>query len=384
MLYHIPEVNMDRLTKKLTTIGNKCHRFGCDFTFNIVGEHYEKYRQDNGYIGTMKYIEVNISGRAVINDWAFVATLQHTENGNIVRVFDDQEVPDWAYTVEPKCDHCSTKHKRKDTYIIRNTVSGEFKQVGRSCLKDFTKGLSADMVADYLSYLNTLEKSSVDFTHVKPYYIIKDYLLYVAETIKHFGYLSKSNAGCCDIPTSSRAFGYMIRPNAQERKEMESVGFEAYTEANEATVTAALKWLSTQEDDFGYIHNLKVACGREYCESRDFGIIASLIPAHFKAMKKEAERLAREAAKANKPKTSWVGEVGQRIEITAECKCVASWYNDFGPGYLYKLTTAEGNIFTWKTGKVIEDGKVTLKGTIKAHTEFRDEKQTELTRCKIS
>jgi hypothetical protein len=250
--------------------------------------------------------------------------------------------------------------------------------------KTIKRFLSAEMVAAYLSYLDTLEKSSIDFSSSKPYYNVKEYLLYVAETVKHFGYLSKANAGYNGTPTSCRAFGYMVRPNAQERKEMESVRFEACTEENENTIATALQWLNTQDDDFGYIHNLKIACSREYCESRDFGIIASLIPAHFKAMEKEAARLAREAAKANKPNSNWVGEIGQRVEIAANCKCVASWYSDFGPGYLYKFTTDDGNIFTWKTGKAIDDGKVTIKGTIKAHTEFNTEKQTELTRCKIS
>ena len=50
----------------------------------------------------------------------------------------------------------------------------------------------------------------------------------------------------------------------------------------------------------------------------------------------------------------------------------------------------EGFIFTWKTGAYIESeyvntGKtLTLKGTIKEHSKFKGEKQTELTRCKIS
>lgn len=385
MKYSIPESNMDKLTKRLVTIGNKCNKFGCTFSFEIIGEHYEKQFDDaHVYTGDIKYIDVEVSGKAIINNWVFVATLEHTDKGNIVRAYDGQEVPQWAYTVEAKCDHCNTKHKRKDTYIIRNTVSGEFKQVGRSCLKDFTNGLSAEMVAAYLSYLDTLEKSSIDFSSSKPYYNVKEYLFYVAETVKHFGYLSKANAGYNGTPTSCRAFRYMVCPNAQERKEMESIGFEACTEENENTVVTALQWLNAQDDDFGYIHNLKIACSREYCESRDFGIIASLLPAHFKAMEKESERLAREAAKANKPKTNWVGEVGERIEIIADCKCVASWYSDFGPGYLYKFTSNDGNTFTWKTGKAVDDGKVVLKGTIKAHTEFNGEKQTELTRCKIS
>lgn len=222
------------------------------------------------------------------------------------------------------------------------------------------------------------------FESCKRYYQIEEYLLHVVETVKHFGYTSKANADESHRATSTMAHMFMVNRDKLTLEEMKKVSFNADTEENKKVVKSALEWISSQEDDFGYIHNLKVACDREYCEARDFGIIASLIPAHFKAVEKETNRLACEAAKANKPRSNWVGEVGQRIEITAECKCVASWYNDFGPGYLYKFTTADGNIFTWKTGKVIENGQVILKGTIKAHTEFRDEKQTELTRCKIA
>lgn len=61
------------------------------------------------------------------------------------------------------------------------------------------------------------------------------------------------------------------------------------------------------------------------------------------------------------------------------------WENQFGVTYVYKFTTEEGNIFTWKTGKSlrVSEGAITLKGTIKAHNEFRGAKETELTRCKV-
>jgi hypothetical protein len=44
-------------------------------------------------------------------------------------------------------------------------------------------------------------------------------------------------------------------------------------------------------------------------------------------------------------------------------------------------------VFTWKTlrGICMEYGEnVEIKGTIKAHGEYKDEKQTELTRCKVT
>lgn len=117
-----------------------------------------------------------------------------------------------------------------------------------------------------------------------------------------------------------------------------------------------------------------------YCETRDLGIIASLIPTYNRAQEKGLEKEKAQKASSN---SKWVGEVGERITITGNCKCVTSWENQFGVTYVYKFTTEEGNIFTWRTGKSLSEGALTLKGTIKDHNEFRGAKETELTRCKV-
>lgn len=51
---------------------------------------------------------------------------------------------------------------------------------------------------------------------------------------------------------------------------------------------------------------------------------------------------------------------------------------------LEKKMTRIQNVFTWKTSTWVEDGVQTIKGTVKAHNEFRGTKQTELTRCKVT
>lgn len=88
----------------------------------------------------------------------------------------------------------------------------------------------------------------------------------------------------------------------------------------------------------------------------------------------------------NAPETHWFGEVKQRVTLTG-CNVhkVASWDNMYGTTNLYNITTEDGYVFTWKTGSYIEDGhKDCITGTIKAHTEYKGIKQTELTRCKVS
>ena len=118
--------------------------------------------------------------------------------------------------------------------------------------------------------------------------------------------------------------------------------------------------------------------------------------------RKQAEQEAKEKELAEKKaRSQYFGEIGQRIE--REFTLVHSHHFEvpsfagFGMDskYIHILQDEDGNTFTWKTTKsiyipngdytfnVAEKGdKVTLKGTIKAHSEYKDEKQTELTRCK--
>ena len=105
--------------------------------------------------------------------------------------------------------------------------------------------------------------------------------------------------------------------------------------------------------------------------------------------RKEAERLAREAEKAI---SQYVGEIGQRI--TVDVTYIGSPYfmarDRFGREsecYIHTFKDASGNKIVWKTGcglHLEEDQNVTITGTVKEHSEYRDEKQTRILRCKVA
>lgn len=107
-----------------------------------------------------------------------------------------------------------------------------------------------------------------------------------------------------------------------------------------------------------------------------------------------AEREAEEARiKAEKAISQYVGEVGEKVEVKGSYVRSGSWeqkaYAGYGMTTMYCHTfkDADGNVFIWKTQKGIafEYGEnVNIKGTVKAHSEYKDEKQTELTRCKVT
>jgi hypothetical protein len=133
------------------------------------------------------------------------------------------------------------------------------------------------------------------------------------------------------------------------------------------------------------MHNLKVASGKDYISGRNIGIICSIVVAYQRA---KAAEIRKAKQKAENDKSEYVGSIGDRIEITVkEFSIVTSWDNCFDrmnvtTTYLYTIIDNNDNIFTWKTSKRI-DCVASLKGTVKAHTEFRGTKQTELTRCKV-
>lgn len=392
MEFSIFEGNMPRLIKKMATIEKKCARYGCEFHFEEVGEEYRNVKLEDGTVATLRFVIVEAEGTARVNDWEFIAVIQHMDPVNLIGSYrPEYPIPEQYYTSKPVCEHCNSHRSRKDTYLIRNIVTGEWKQVGKSCLKDFTNGLSAEAVARYVSWFEELIKGETPDSDPKfRYKSTLEAVMVAVEAVRKYGYKkTQDEYGSHNYDSTASVVSemlYQINPGYKMRKEQ---GFNWKTPEVEARAQEILSWVRSLSPEIGsYLSNLKAACGRDYCESRNFGLIASSVAAYNREMEKKQREATRRQADS---KSSWVGSVGDRIEIKdALLSLLTSWDTEFGYTYLYKMVDAHGNIFTWKTGKwlgnnecIPEGAKVTLKGTVKSHNEFRGVKQTELTRCKV-
>ena len=150
----------------------------------------------------------------------------------------------------------------------------------------------------------------------------------------------------------------------------------------EAALDWAKAWDGHEYND--YRDNLKVIANMEYCEYKHLGYLASLFMSYDKAMEREVKRMERNKSRAQ---SEFIGEVKDKVSCSVkEFKCLTSWETQWGVTFLYEFVTEEGNILIWKTGKWLNDEAeiTTIKGTIKAHNEFRGVKQTELTRCQVA
>ena len=409
--YSIWEGFMNDLEKKVAKIQRKCSKFGCDFHFAKVGEEIrevEDFTRKDPETGKApmkikcKFIVVEAEGTAVINNWKFVASVEHTEKGNIFsKAMTDVEIPERYRTSDTYCEHCNSHRHRKSTCIVMNTETGEFKQVGNNCLMDFTHGMSASWAA-YMASIKTIFEEveeqpiggSIEWYHT--YYDTEEFLRYTAETIRHYGYSKSENNG---ESTKSRAIEFFDVDHGNTRywnpKDidrvrgiMNRIGFNADSDEAKKMTEEALAWIRSQDSSNDYMHNLKVATSLEETDGSHFGLLVSLFPTWNRELEAEAKRRAEaEAGKASEH----VGEIGDKITVDVESvKCITSWescYNGYSTTttYIWKIVGKDGNIYTWKTSKYMNEDKppVSIKGTVKEHKVFREVKQTELTRCRI-
>jgi len=118
---------------------------------------------------------------------------------------------------------------------------------------------------------------------------------------------------------------------------------------------------------------------------------AQAIEAAERQAKQDAARKliedAREAKRlAIAEKSSFVGQIKERLQLTLTITFTTSFETMYGTSFLYNMVDDQGNVFVWFSSVAIraDKGDVwTLKGTVKEHKIYRDTKQTVLTRCKV-
>ena len=116
-----------------------------------------------------------------------------------------------------------------------------------------------------------------------------------------------------------------------------------------------------------------------------------------RAEREEAERAEREAEEARraaeKARSQFVGSVGDKLDIPCTYVRSGSWeqpaYRGWGMTTMYAhiFRDGSGNVLLWKTERSLPfdpDTAVIVKGAVKDHTTYRDERQTVLTRCKVT
>lgn len=402
MKYVIPYANLTSFTTKMASIETKCAELGLDFSC-VYGDIFMQNIDENDEgKGQVKCIEVDVEGTAKVEGYEFLASIEHHSNGNIINSLSSEPLDVKWRSMEAKCDHCGKSVGRKNTYLVRNTETGEIKQLGKSCLKLYTGGLSADHVAFYESFLKTLD--DYDMSSFDPDRMPKNWspmwntLLVLGMAIK-----SVDNCGYIKSGNNNSTKNDVINRLHELRKEpLEDMYMERAKEEKEY-----IMGMSSYSD---YIYNLQTLLKDIDTDEKHFGYICSIPATYNREKEKEAEKRAKEEAQAKEGEVSdWMGSVGEQMTATiVSFETVASFENAYGFASLIKMVTDDGNQLKWTTSSFPEYGEIVkphvrngedtyvrtgyitmeellpckVQFRVKSHDEYKGTKQTTVIRVK--
>jgi hypothetical protein len=446
--YTVPEENLPELTAKIEKLSRRATKLGLPvisfskvseldvpFLRSQVGDEAPRYKKletaedmakakqaikwDEERHGSSfssivlrKYVVIELTGAVPrLAGWDFVATLQHLEmDGEIANML--RIVPGFEGTLPLKfrdcgpenCDHCKkTIRTRKETFVVRNTTTGEWLQVGRNCTQDFLGGKDPHAVAAMLEMmqragemLGGAEEEGMGWGggYIADRGPMVDFLEWVAACVRIDGWISRGKARSFDgqvVATADQAWSYMFPPMIRDPKAAakfrEARRAHTPTEEDKTTAANALEYaegdLKGKTEGNDYLYNLWVACNQTAISSKLSGISASLI-SHFI---KEVERRALKEMELRSTKDSvHVGAVGERrfFKVKVLSTKVVGLESQFGPKTLTKMADESGNMIVWfdSTPEPLKTGQdYILKATVKNHDEYQGVKQTIINRA---
>lgn len=391
MMYLIPTENMESFEKKIARIRRKAERAKVNFSYKRL----EPIQKETDLPGvTVECVPVMVECKIHYENWVVIAVLEHQPYGNLVHLVGGEwrpgkelKLPEKYKTAQSYCDHCNTMRARNKTVVLYNTETKEFKQVGTTCLKEYTSGIDADMIAAF----EECTKEPTEFmgftSHSKWYIDIKNFLAGVVASSSLYGYISKSRAREINEENNKTTVEATcdLTVHLMSKTSVEKEWKDIYESDDTKTfVEEALEWIKNlNAESYSYFDNLKVVCSAELVELKNIGYAASLIASYKNHLK--AEKKLKEAEKQNEM-YHYYRNVNDKISLQGNLACVANYDTQFGTMYVYKIIQSSC-IFVWKTSKYLgidDSGKeVMITGKIKEQSEFRGVRQNILTRCKV-
>ena len=417
--YMIPEENVENLEKKFNAAARKIRKINPELEPTMTKSNHtiilvrkiELRPCDCRSETTVKEVpyearrvELKIPDDAVFaeNNWAFGGSVEPSgvEGKNFVNVSLSGRdlgfiVPTRYFFSNPcACDYCKTNRKRNKTYLVINQETGEWKQLGKECLKLFVTGIDVDAIATFESFIKEAEDAANpgdEFFYNRRFKFVKvaDALALACAVYRERGYLATRDAvgdsnDLCNKNIVQRKLTQQYGCDSDSLNITDSTRgkIDAMTFKADINVENAISDVEQLPDD-PYYNNLKVIVANEYVPLNKLGLLVSIPKAidRYEKEKRRQEEKEKLAAESN-----YLGSVGEKISVNfVSGREVACCETQFGLLHIYEFKDANGNAVVWKSSSskdIPESGTVT--GTVKAHEEYNGIKQTIILRAKIA
>lgn len=304
--------------------------------------------------------------------WTFVAAVDKTSAGAVIRTAPGAPAVENCSIEAGICEHCGTARYRRHTYLVLS-ASGELKQVGKTCLKDFlgwdTTPVFIDEEAleeELLSAWSSQQGRSFD-------YDLLDVARIAFALTDRFGYKSAQALGAS---TKSEVLEVLHHGKGAEELLDQLEGHILDDEQVDSRLEVVRQSL-TQPD--GFEANLAAILAGEVVEHGHLGLAATVGLVYNRAVG------AREVILHE---SQWLGTVGERLEVSGKVTMVREIAGYYGTTLLVGVSVGAGDrvkMFTtaaWADAAEVGD-QVRLAGVVKAHEEYEGKRETVLKRPKM-
>ncbi len=405
ILIEVPVTHIESLKRKFARLQKKAAKLALvDAPRMEVGDKVLTKSVKNYTIGgkqvesDVNYREVKVAGGHVqIPGYTFIASLDHTPVGNIVRAAPGVEnVPEHYKHASSYCEHCNSKRKRTSTFVLQDK-DGTLHKVGRTCLKDFTGHDSAAGLGQSSQWAGELQQFLLDADLGgggggglgEPLQIdATGYIATVLWAANKEGWNGDKYTGTTDLAWNT----------AREREVAKRRGDSTLSKK----LTPPQKYLDEALDVISHIRkqsgrntyfwNVHAAMEHpEGIQSRTSHLVGSAVGAYLRDTSSQSTQ-KREGPLAPPDQRKHVGTLKKRetfrVKLIAKPFPIEGYY---GVSWLHRFADESGNSLVWFGPRAITDDHPDLpendffylKGTVKGHKRDRRDNapETQLSRA---
>lgn len=392
--------NYDYFLDALKKVNDKAKKYGVPPIEILSKEKEVKNINDQ----KVPFYRIKLSGHPIkINGWNFLATIEHTETGgNVIRIapgVSDSKISEYLDATNRQCDYCHTNRDRLNTYLIKNTETGEYKRVGGSCLKKYFGDAAAKLAHEafnldrkfyeLISGISASDDDDGNFEksmHGRNASDVDTILGIALYWINKIGYQGRNDYG---KPTTADLVLDTLHPSPYTNEDDRNNINKALNNIIERKdkIEKIKNWIMNLPKEkleaSNYLFSLKTIVAADYVSNKSMGLVVSLPVAYNRAQDEEKE-------KVNKPESvnQYVGNIGQKIG-PLKINVVGTYNGEgaYGNYQLVKMKDDLGNSYTWfntSSNGLENDTKYEITGTVKNHQEYKGTKSTILTRVKAN
>ncbi len=356
---------------------------------------YEDFVKSGAYVE--RHHAITISYPMVkLGNWQVIAKKQSMGEGqNLVFCIssdpEDQKIVANHHDSCIGCDHCKTKRNRNISFILKDNETSAFKEIGSSCIEDFTgidpaAALFLSKMHDFVRVTYGDEADYRGSPHRRAF-STDIYLCYVAYLTDRYGFVSSTKAReSCDGIMATYDEAALLPGYMRDNPKLYDAFMIGYEERQER-IRAMLGWYKntpcSPSDSFG--RNVRLLLDRESIsfDRKHLAFAAAAYPMYLKALEFQRER-------AQQAPLEYIGTPGEKFKTILRVTGCHSFETDFGTNHLIMLRDKAGNPVVWKTGSpprfVFEEeclNKEFLASfKVKEHSTYKDSIQTRITNLK--